>query len=382
MKQLSVSMLTMLTFAGTLTSCTGSFQSPENIQAEVSSEALMMSKVDLNLHPMNKTVCDPFNGNNTQVMSQGVQGSLFYRTSGLPRMYKVEDYINFTKKSDKTLFFTEINVPTRNFTEGFSTQTSGLLADDTGAKLIEYFGIKFESTLQLSEADEEGDYELALLSDDGTRLKIKDPATDSWREIIDNDGDHPTRMGCSSELIHMTRRTQIPIEAIYYQGPRQHIANVFMWRKSNAVKQEILCGASGNKYFFDPDTGSSPLKPYTDLLSRGWKPVAAENFWLDNTYNPCTQGTKPVISNFHVSEVLINDIYLAWTTDIAASTQVRLINQSTGEEILTAADNLLRTTHEVHVSGLKSNTTYIAQAVSVSLDLGNSLSEEIKFTTH
>jgi hypothetical protein len=377
-----VPVLTALAFAAALTGCTSSFQTPENIQAEVSSEPLMMSKVDLNLHPLNKTVCDPFNGNNTQVMSQGVQGTLFYRTTGMPRMYKVEDYINFTKKSDKTLFFTEMNVPTRIFSEGFSTQTTGVLADDTGAKLIEYFGIKFESTLQLSENDQEGDYELALLSDDGTRLKIKDPATDSWREIINNDGDHPTRMGCTSEMIHMTRRTQIPIEAIYYQGPRQHIANILMWRKSTTAGKDTLCGATGNNYFFNPDQASVPLKPYTDLLARGWKPVAAENFWLNNTYNPCTQGTIPVISSFRTTEVLLTDVYLVWNTDVPASTQVRLINQATGEEILTAADNMLRTTHNVHVSGLKPNTTYTAQAVSISQDLGNNISAELTFTTH
>src|SRR5207253_1070075 len=241
-----------------------------------------------NLHPLNKTVCDTFNGNNTQVMPQGVQGTLFYRTSAMPRMYKVQDYIDFTKKSDKTLFFNDMNVPTRIFTEGFSTQTTAVLADDTGAKLIEYFGIKFETTLQLGENNEEGDYELALLSDDGTRLKIKDPVTDSWREIINNDGDHPTRMGCASEVLHMTRRTQIPLEAIYYQGPRQHIANVLMWRKSTTAGKDALCGASGNSYFFNPDKASAPLKPYNDLLARGWKPVAAENFWLNSTYNPCT----------------------------------------------------------------------------------------------
>jgi hypothetical protein len=385
MKRLALSLasiITVLAFAETLTGCTSGFSTGENITAEANSSAVGMSKVDLNLHPMNKTVCDPFNNNNTQVMTQGVQGTLFYRTSQMPRMYKVQDYIDFTKKSDKTLFFTDMNVPTRRFTEGFSTQTTGILKDDTGAKLIEYFGIKFESTLQLGENDEEGDYELALLSDDGTRLKIKDPATDTWKEIIDNDGDHPTRMGCSTQTIHMTRRTQIPIEAIYYQGPREHIANVLMWRKSATAGKDSLCGASGNEYFFHPDKASVPLKPYNDLLARGWKPVGAQNFWLNNTYNPCTEGTKPVITSFRATEILLTDVFLAWNTDIPASTQVRLINQDTGEEILTAADNMLRTTHEVHVSGLKPNTTYSAQAVSISQDLGNSLSNEIIFTTH
>lgn len=365
-----------------MTGCTASFHADENVTAEDSSQAVMMSKVDLNLHPMNKTVCDPFNNNTTQTMSQGVQGTLFYATSNMPRMYSALDYVNNAKKSDKTLFFADMDVPTRRFTEGFSTQTTGVLVDDTGAKLIEYFGIKFETTLQLGESDEEGDYELALLSDDGTRLKIQDPTNETWREIISNDGDHPTTMGCATEVIHMTRRTQIPIEVVYYQGPREHIANVLMWRKSSTAGKDALCGASGNNYFFDPDNGSAQLQPYKDLLARGWKPVGADNFWLNNTYNPCADGTKPVISDFRVNEVALKDVYLSWTTDIPSSSQVRLINQDTGEEILTAADNVLRTSHDVHVSGLTPGATYSAQAVSISQDLGNSLSNEITFTTH
>ncbi|WP_413288265.1 hypothetical protein [Bdellovibrio sp. HCB337] len=376
MKRITLSLLTIMTAA-----CTTQFQPSENVTAVATSEAVMNAPVDLNLHPLNKTVCDPFNDNSTQVMSQGVMGTLFYKTAAMPRMYSAIDFTTLTQKSDKTLFFADMNVPTRPFSDGFSTQTTGVLADDTGSKLIEYFGIKFETTLQLSDADEEGDYELALLSDDGTRLKIKDPMTDTWREIINNDGDHSTRMGCATETIRMTRRTQIPLEVIYYQGPRLHIANVLIWRKASQAGKDIQCGTAGNKYFFDPDNGSTPLQVYNEMQSRGWKPVAPANFWLDNTYNPCAQGTKPLISNFRVTEIIATDVFLAWTTDIPASSQVRLINQATGEEILTSSDNLLRTTHSIHVSGLQPNTTYKAQAASISQDLGNSLSLEVTFTT-
>jgi len=344
----------------------------------------MSSKVDLNLHPMNKTVCDPFDGgNSTQVMTQGVLGSLFYKTDVMPIFHKVDDYITFAKKSDKSLFFSDINVPTRMFSEGFSTQTTGVLKDDSGNKLIEYFGIKFETSLQLSENDEEGSYELALLSDDGTRLKIKDPVDDTWSEIVNNDGDHPTRMGCASRTLQMTRRTSLPMELIYYQGPRHHISNVLIWRKVSEAGKDSACGQSGNEHFFDPNNQSLPLQPYKDLLTRGWKPLAPANFWLSGTasYNPCVVGTTPTISNFRLGEVALTDAFLLWNTDIAASTQVRLINKSTGEETLTSADNLLRTSHEIHLSNLQPQTTYSAQAVSISQDLGKAISNEIIFST-
>lgn len=374
-----------LAFAVTLAGCGAKFEATENIAADVASESVMAAKVNLNLHPMNKTVCDPFEeNNNTQVMTQGVQGSLFYKTSTMPIFKQVLDYMNFAKKSDKTLFFTDINVPTRMFSEGFSTQTTGVLKDDNANKLIEHFGIKFETNLQLSDSDEEGLYELALISDDGTRLKIKDPVDDTWKEIIDNDGDHETRMGCATRTIQMTRRTSLPIEIVYYQGPRFHIANILVWRKASEAGKDTACGRAGNEYFFNPNQNSAPLKPYKDLLARGWKPVAPANFWLDGSagnYNPCVEGSLPVISNFRVSEIAVMDVFLSWNTDIPASTQVRFVNQSTGEESLTAADNLLRTNHDVRISGLKPGTTYTAQAVSISQDLGKTISAEITFTT-
>jgi hypothetical protein len=382
MKRTLYALTSLIAASGFLAACGNSASEQDTVQAEATSPALMHAKVDLNVHPLNKTVCDPFNDNTTQVMEQGVQATLFYKTSGMANLTSALDYVNKAKKSDKTLFFADINVPTRLFSKGFSTQTTGVLVDDAQNKLIENFGIKFETTLQLTAADEEGDYELALLSDDGSRLKYKDPVDDTWKEVINNDGDHPTRMGCASGVISMNHRSQIPLEVVYYQGPRYHIANVLLWRKASVAGKDALCGRSGNSLYFNPDQNSIPLKAYNDLLARNWKPIAPENFWLNNTYNPCVAGTKPVITDFHVSEIMPTDVFLAWTTDIPASTQVRLINIATNEEILTAADNLLRTDHAVHVSGLKPGATYRAQAVSVSQDLGNSLSDELMITPH
>jgi hypothetical protein len=361
----------------------GTFETPQDIVANITSSGVFSSKVDLNLHPMNKTVCDPFaGGNQTQVMTQGIQGSLFYKISGMADFTNVIDATTIAKKSDKTLFFTDINVPTRMFSEGFSTQTTGVLSDDDGTKLIENFGIKFESNIQLADTDEEGTYEIATLSDDGTRLKIKDPADDTWKEIINNDGQHPTRMGCATRTVQMTRRTSIPVELIYYQGPRLHISNVMMWRKSADAGKDASCGQSGNEYFFDPNHGSVALKPFNDLLARGWKVMAPANFWLNGSgnYNPCVAGTAPVITNFALGEVTLTDAFIHWTTDIPSSTQIRFVNVATGVETLTLADNMLGTDHQVHISGLDSGMTYTAQAVSISQDLGKTISDQITFT--
>jgi hypothetical protein len=71
----------------------------------------------------------------------------------------------------------------------------------------------------------------------------------------------------------------------------------------------------------------------------------------------------------------------SWTTDIASTSQIKLVNKATGEVILTDSDNALRTSHSVMVQGLQPETTYQAQAVSISDDLGKALSAVIEFTT-
>jgi hypothetical protein len=369
-----------------LSACVVKSSTPtESVSQTTYGEAIKYSKVDVNANPLDKTVCDPFGGNNSNSLEQGIKASLHYRIDSMPRMYKSEDYVTFAKKSDQKLFFADLNVPTRMFTEGFATQTNDVLKDDSNNKLIEYFGVKFETILKLSDTDEEGDYELALLSDDGTTLKVVGGtvAAPTYKTIIANDGDHPTQMGCASELIHMSKDSAVPLQLTYYQGPRYHIANVLMWRKAAAAGKDALCGKQGNEYFFNPNAGSAELKPYKDLLARGWKVVAKENFFIPKSeaYNPCVEGTKPVITDFKTVEILNTGVFLRWTTDIPATSQVKLINKTTGEVILTQADNGLRLDHRVQVMDLQPGTTYSTQAVSISEDLGNSMSDPMEFTT-
>lgn len=375
----------LTTLAMTVSACQINTVETEQVSQETFGEPLKYSKVDVNLHPLSKTVCDPFNGDPAAGLDKGIKASLFYLNAGSPRLYSSEDYVNKAQKSNQSLFLADMNVPTRLFSQGFATQVNEVVKDDNGNKLIEYFGLKFETVLKLSDTDEEGYYELALLSDDGSKLKIKTGTGDSavTKTIIDNDGDHETRFGCSKELIYMSRDSAIPVEVTYYQGPRYHIANMLMWRKSTTVGKDSACGQSGNGRYFNADNGSQEQQAYKDLLSRGWKVVSQDNFFIPakESYNPCVEGTNPVISNFRVLERGSETLDLAWTTDIPATSQVKLVNKATGEVILTNSDNALRTTHLVSITGLKAGTAYTAQATSISEDLGKVLSEEITVTT-
>lgn len=362
--------------------------SEENLSQTESGQALSQMSVNVNKYPSHKLVCNPFDdGDTTPQISyeQGIKASLHYLTSGMPRMYKATDYVQFAHKSDKTVFLKDMNVPTRMFTEGFSTPNGDYLKNDNNEKLIEYFGLKMNSSLLLTDNDEEGLYELALLSDDGSNFTIKsgtDPLADEL--IIANDGDHPTKMGCAQNTVRFRKNVMIPIEVTYYQGPKYHISNVLIWRKSTTAGTDPLCNQLGNELYFNPNKNSVPQKAFKDLLARGWKVVQPENFRIavDRTdYNPCVQGTNPVITNFEVGEVVLTSVSFSWTTDIPATAQLQLTNTTTGVVTTTTSDNLLRTDHSITVDGLQSATEYKVQAISISQDLGRSSSAELSFRT-
>ena len=362
-----------------VTGCEKSSQAPE-----VGS----LHQYDINAYPLDKVVCDPFEGGGGTSAQQGIKAELYYSSSGQPRYYRAQDYIDHTTKAEQSLFFTEMFVPTRMFDVGFTTQTSGVLKDDVGQTLIEYFGLKMNTSIRLSANDAEGVYEFALLSDDGSVMKINNNG--NWSEVINNDGDHPTRMGCSSQRITMTRDTKLDAEFLYYQGPRYHISNVLLWRKltdAQAAGQDSACGATGNEYWFDPNHGSKPTAQFSALLNRGWNVVSQGNFYLPKEstettqYNPCADGTAPVISNLQIAEVVSTDIWVVWNTDIPATSQLMITNVATGDSVMTTSDNVLRTNHNVHYSGLTGNTHYQVRAVNIANDLGRTISEPLDFTT-
>ena len=344
---------------------------------------------DINAYPLNKVVCDPMGGGGGGTSpQQGIKAELFYRSQGQPRYYRAQDYIDHTTKAEQNIFFTEMFVPTRMFNVGFTTQTSGVLKDDVGQTLIEYFGIKMNTSLRLAPNDAEGVYEFALLSDDGSVMKIKNG--DTWSEVINNDGDHPTRMGCSSQRITMTRDTKLETEILYYQGPRYHISNILLWRKlsdAQAAGTDSACGVTGNDYWFNPNNNSMPTANFTALFSRGWNVVSQGNFYIpqestENTqYNPCTEGSEPIISALQINELVSTDVWIGWETDIPATSQLIITNMVTGDTIMTETDNVLRTVHRLHYSGLEPNTHYQVRVVNVSEDLGRAIGGPIDFTT-
>ncbi len=333
---------------------------------------------DANVYPLNKIVCDPFEPG-TPGPNDGMIATLHYRTAGQPAWQHVSDYIDQGHKSSQYLFFSKLNVPTRLFSLGFPTETGDSIKNDLQETLNEYFALSVTSVLKLAPTDEEGDYELALLSDDGAVFQIRQE-DGNYRTVVDNDGNHPTRLGCG-ERISMNRSSELVVRINYYQGPRYHISVIPLWRKVTAETQaEPRCGQLGNSLYFDYNNNSQPQPAYSELLARGWKPMNEDNWNMPGfaLFNPCTEGTIPTISNYLNVVNTEGMVVFNWNTDIPATSQVLYKNLRTGEEILTVAPSRLRTAHSVVIPNLNLGETYEFRAVSISADYGKAMSDPIR----
>jgi hypothetical protein len=135
----------------------------------------------------------------TVVIPSGLRGQIYKiksRTRRLPNFEKL--------KPMGTIYTSALNVPTRNFDEGFPGVS----------KRFEWFAIDYAGKFWI---EKPGDYKFSLLSDDGAKLYIDDEV------VIDNDGIHsPATVDGSVTLsggIHHIRVS-------YFQGPRFQVALV------------------------------------------------------------------------------------------------------------------------------------------------------------
>jgi hypothetical protein len=321
--------------------------------------------------------------------TQGVLGKLFYVPPGGTVYNTAAEYIANATPVDVDLYFNQLFVPTRPFDRGFVTQSGiTLTAGDGVTTLYEWFGISYKGNLQLGPGDAPGAYQLAVLSDDGSMMYVGPDGSESL--VVDNDGWHPTRMGCATAPVNLAAGDKLPFRLDYFQGPRYHISVVLMWRpwpSDPAAETDPLCGASGNSFFFDSTQDPpAPTANYSALLDRGWKVVAPENLSLPiadgggQAENPCNE-PAPVLSAITVSGVQRDQVTVSWTTDRPASSQVVYTDAATGTVASTVAATTLVTSHSVVVTGLAANTLYRVKAVSQSSSGRSAESGEVTIRT-
>lgn len=342
------------------------------------------------LTPPERTICDPFNTNSPAARDRGVVANLVWLSDeytprgGVAAPQQVSRYFEIGNIVESTLYFDRIFTPTRAFDLGFITQEGQTVLNHHNEPLYEYFALHMEGQFQLGPNDPEGPYQISVLSDDGSVLKVSD-GNGGWTTIVNNDGEHSTRMACPLNVVNMTRTTKLPFQLQYHQGPRYHIAMAVMWRPLPSGTHPDIpvndpeCGRSGNSRYWDSTVVPSQAKqPFYELLARGWKVLENENYaFPEQASNPCVPSEDTLtISNFQITGVTRNSMTLNWTTNIPSTSKVEYRNVVTGVVTSTAEDTALVTSHTVTVSGLTANTLYAFKGISKSSGGQTAISDE------
>jgi hypothetical protein len=245
-------------------------------------------QTSISLPPKDTTICDPFDSGGKFSDRHGILAELFYLEDTDPRYATVDQYIsNGRPVESMIMYINRLFVPTRPFDRGFRTLGGDVLRLLNGDTLTEWFGIDMHTHLVLGPNDAPGNYQLAIISDDGAKLTFAQGG-----ELIDNDGTHPTQMKCATQPVNFDTTSQHEVDIRYFQGPRTHISMILMWRpwpKNPSLVMDPQCDQVGNDYFFDSTQNPSvATQNYNDLLASGWKPMENSNFILPTgASNPC-----------------------------------------------------------------------------------------------
>ncbi len=233
-------------------------------------------------------ICDPFVVGGDAACNGGLVGEIFYLSDAQQTAFKalnnktVDYFYANGIQVNALLALKNLFVSTRSFTAGFPSTSGDLIKDDTGATLYEYFAFRLETVLKLDPTiDQPGWYQFATLSDDGSMVLLKGQGSATYNEtLVQSDGDHSTRMGCSSGAVYIDDTSRLPLMIKYYQGPRTEIALTLMWKRVAAMNSapDAYCGISGNDAFFGPAPYTNfTTSRYADLVSRGWRVLAPSN---------------------------------------------------------------------------------------------------------
>ena len=138
------------------------------------------------------------------------------------------------------------------------------------------------SYLKLGDNDQEGFYQLILVSDDGSNFFTDAYNTGIYKKIINNDGVHSNQVGCTAigGEISMKKETRLPIKIEYYQGPRTQIALSVLWRRvlTASSQPSSNCGfsTSNSSAWHDQSTGM-----YKKLKDEGFTVLTENNYISD-----------------------------------------------------------------------------------------------------
>ena len=193
----------------------------------------------------------------------GLIGNIY---EGQSNWNHIDRYIKDGFKHPESMYFSNFNVPTRSFSDGFGFGADDYLKNKGGEKLIEWFAIEAKGHIVLPESEEAGYYHIASISDDGIRVTV------GGEDIINNPNVHAPTLDCAKQLIKLEKGEEKSFELLYFQGPRYHIALQTFIKKIDDPQHFMRSGHC------------SKVNSTAGLLEEGYKVISPSWFTLPTGY--------------------------------------------------------------------------------------------------
>ena len=174
----------------------------------------------------------------------------------------VEIYFKQGYKHQEYIYFSNFNIPSRDFQQGFGFGEEDFLKNRHGEKLIEWFAIFAKGNIVLPENESDGLYHIATISDDGVSVKI------DGKMIIDSPNAHAPWIDCSDHFVEFKSKEEKSFELKYFQGSRTRIALMTFIKKvddPSKFKKSKVCSSS-----YGPE----------ELIKDGYKVISPSWFTL------------------------------------------------------------------------------------------------------
>ncbi|HXH32736.1 MAG TPA: hypothetical protein VNJ01_18195 [Bacteriovoracaceae bacterium] len=161
-------------------------------------------------------ICDPFGDDDVipESSNSGLHAKIY---EGQAQWYQLDRYFTEGVERTEDIYFSNFNVPSRSFSQGFGTDGE-YLKDRNGERLVEWFAIRARGFISLPASESDGSYHLVTISDDGIKVTVDGTV------VISNPGAHAPTIDCGQTLTVLTKATKKTFELQYFQGPREHIA--------------------------------------------------------------------------------------------------------------------------------------------------------------
>ncbi len=194
--------------------------------------------------PPQEEVCNPLDPLETCYAGSGdgLRGQLYYLTQAHARMGLFGDSLSEARLDDYRVYgvsvpvnirMTSINVTPRSWKSGFRLPDGEIVKKEDGEELFEWFSLDLSGEISLPA----GEYQLAMISDDGMRVTV------GGEVILENDGIHAPRWDCAKTMVSFEEGESKSIQVQYFQGPQVEIAMQLLYRSAEDSSQS--CGKYG-----------------------------------------------------------------------------------------------------------------------------------------